>query len=58
MRALSTLGDDTRKRNGLTLTPEPLLTPDALHKAGEEVLEAEEKLEEVVVDWACPEATE
>ena len=29
------------------LAPEPLLTPDALVEAGEDVLEAEEKLEEV-----------
>ena len=36
------LGDDTRKPNRLTLTPEQLLTPDALHEAGD----AEEALED------------
>ena len=48
MRAPYTLGDETRKPNRLTLTPEPLLTPDALHEAGDagEALEDEEASED------------
>ena len=41
------LGDDTRKPNRLTLTPETLLTPAALHEAEAEELKLE--IVEVVV---------
>ena len=50
MRAPCTLGDETRKPNRLTLTPEQLLTPDALHEAEAEELNLEaeaEMIEEV-----------
>ena len=61
MRALHTLGEDTRKPNRLTLTPEKLLTPDALVEAGdaEEALEDGEASEAgVEVDhWVCSEAS-